>query len=41
MTQGIVTRRMRKTFRVRRRLFAAATEKVAVDGLDLEIPGVA
>lgn len=29
---------MRKTFRVRRRLFAAATEKVAVDGLDLEIP---
>jgi ABC-2 type transport system ATP-binding protein len=38
MSDGIVTRRLRKTFTVRRSLFRPGTEKVALNGLDLLIP---
>lgn len=38
MSDGIVTRQLRKTFILQRSLFRAGTEKVALDGLDLLIP---
>jgi ABC-2 type transport system ATP-binding protein len=38
MTDGIVTRQLRKTFSVRTSLFRPGAEKVALDGLDLSVP---
>lgn len=38
MAQGIIATELRKTFSVRRGLFAPRTEKTAVDGLSLVVP---